>query len=135
MKEGTIMKAPSRSALVVVLGVMTGAACGIKIAAGQGAETGVTHPMPPGACGAAIGLLETALNEARARGRAVATARESVGAMLHHQPTRDSVAKAQSESFKRVEDSLATARDLRSQGKRSECVSMLEKIALSAGIR
>ncbi len=131
------MKAPIRSALVAVLvGVMTGVACtGIRIAAAQGAETGVTTPAPPGACRAAIGRLEAALNEARAHGRAAATARESVGAMLHHQPTRDSVAKAQSESFKKVEDSLVTARELRSQGKRSECVSILDQIALSAGMR
>jgi hypothetical protein len=130
------MKAPLRSTLVFVLGVVTGAACtGIRTTAAQGTETGVTNPAPPGACQAAIGRLETALNEALAHGRAVATAPESVGAMLHHQPTRDSVAKAQSESFRRVKDSLATARELRSAGKRSECVSMLEKIAVSVGVR
>jgi hypothetical protein len=55
--------------------------------------------------------------------------------MLHHQPTRDSVAKAQVESVKRVENSLATARDLRSKGKRSECISLLAKIALPVGMR
>ena len=129
------MKAPIRSALVAALGVVTAEACGMMIAAAQGAETGVTDPVPPGACRAAIERVETALNEALAHGRAVATAPESVGAMLHHQPTRASVAKAQSESFKRVQDSLTTARGLRSEGKRSECVSMLGKIALPAGVR
>jgi hypothetical protein len=65
----------------------------------------------------------------------VGSARESVGAMLHHQPTRDSVREAEIESVKRVETSLATARDLRSEGKRSECIAMLAKIALPVGIR
>jgi len=123
-------------AFVVVLGIVTGTGCtGTTIAAAQGAETGVTNPAPPGACSAAITRLENALNEALLRGRPLKTAPESVGAMLHHQPTRDSIAKAQSESVRRVEASLASARELRSEGKRSECVSMLKNIALSVGIR
>jgi hypothetical protein len=79
--------------------------------------------------------LERALNEALGHGRVLTTAPESVGAMLHHQPTPDSVAKAQRESVKRVENSLATARGLRSEGKRSQCISMLERIAFSVGLR
>jgi hypothetical protein len=55
--------------------------------------------------------------------------------MLHHQPTRESVREAERESVKRVETSLATAKDLRTEGKRSECISMLAKIALPVGIR
>jgi hypothetical protein len=127
------MKVPIESALLVVLGVLASAACsGI---AARAAKAGVTDPAPPGACGTAISRLETALNEARTQGRVVANAPESVGAMLHHQPTRDSVRKAELESVKRVEHSLATARDLRSEGKRSECISMLAKIPLPVGIR
>jgi hypothetical protein len=130
------MKAPVGSALVVVLGVMAITACaGTWLGTAQAAEAGVADPAPRGACGTAIGRLETALNEARARGHVVASAPESVGAMLHHQPTRDSVAKAEIESVKRVETSLATARDLRSEGKRSQCISMLARIALPVGIR
>lgn len=130
------MKAPIGSALVVVLGVAASAACaGAWSRGARAVESGVNDPAPPGACRAAITRLETALNEALARGRVVGSAPESVGAMLHHQPTRDSVAKAQSESVMRVEASLATARRLRSEGKRSECISMLEKIASTVGVR
>jgi len=130
------MKALIRSTFVIVLGIVMGTACaGTTIVAAQGTETGVSNPAPPGACRAAIARLENALNEALVGGRPLTMARESVSAMLHHQPTRDSIAKAQSESVKRVEDSLATARELRSAGQRSECVSMLEKIALSVGVR
>lgn len=74
------------------------------------------------------------LNEALAHGRGVATAPVSVGAMLHHQPTRDSVAKAQRDSIMRFEDALATAQKLRSDGKRSECILTLEKIAPKTAI-
>jgi hypothetical protein len=130
------MKAPVESGLVVVLGALMGAACaGTWFGAARAAEAGVTDSAPRGACRAAIVRLETALNEARTQGRVVASAPQSIGAMLHHQPTRESVRKAEIESVKRVETSLATARDLRSEGKRSECVSMLEKIALPVGIR
>jgi hypothetical protein len=130
------MKASIGSALIVALGIAAASACaGTRIAAAQAAETGVTDPSPPGACHAAIARLEKVLNEALAHGRVLATVPESVGAMLHRQPTRDSVAKAQRESVERVENSLATARELRSEGKRSQCISMLEKIALSVGVR
>jgi hypothetical protein len=130
------MKASVGSALVLVLGVLMGAACvGTWFGTARAAQAGVTDSAPPGACGAAIARLETALKEARTQGRVVGSARESVGAMLHHQPTRDSVREAEIESVKRVETSLATARNLRSEGKRSECISMLAKIALPVGIR
>jgi hypothetical protein len=130
------MKAPVESALVLVLGILMGAACaGTWFGTARAAQAGAADPAPPGACGAAIARLETALEEARTQGRVVASARESVGAMLHHQPTRESVREAEIESVKRVETSLATARDLRSEGKRSECVSILAKIALPVGIR
>jgi hypothetical protein len=131
------MKASIRSAaLFIALVIVMGTACaGTTITAAQDTEVGVINPAPPGACQAAIVRLENALSEALARGRPLTIAPVSAGAMLHHQPTRDSVAKARSESVKRVEVSLATARELRSEGKRSECVSMLEKIARSVGIR
>ena len=131
------MKAPIGSPLVVVLGVLTSAACttGTWFGTARAAEAGITDSAPPGACGAAIARLETALSEARAHGHVVASAPESVGAMLHRQPTRDSVAKAEIESVTRIETSLATARDLRSEGKRSECISILARIALPVGIR
>jgi hypothetical protein len=130
------MKAPVESAFVVVLRVLTGVACaGAWFGTAQAAEAGVTDSAPHGACGAAIARLATALEEARAQGRVVASAPEAVGAMLHHQPTRDSVRRAEIESVKRVETSLATARDLRSEGKRSECIAMLAKVALPVGIR
>jgi len=127
------MKAPIGSALVVLLGVAASAAW-IRAVPAVEAEV-INDPAPKGACGAAIARMETALNQARASGRVVASAPESVGAMLHRQPTRDSVARAQTESEQRVEASLATARKLRVEGKRSECIAVLEKVASPAGLR
>jgi hypothetical protein len=130
------MKAPVESALVLMLGALTGVGCaGTWIGTARAGESGVTDSASPGACKAAIARLETALNEARTQGRVVASAPQSVGAMLHHQPTRDSVRKAEIESVNMPEALLATARDLRCEGKCSECVSMLKKIALPVGIR
>jgi hypothetical protein len=125
------MKASTGSALIVALGIAAAAACaGTRVASAQPAETGVTDSSRPGACSAAIARLEKALSESFARGRALATAPESVGAMLHHQPTQDSVATAERKSLKRVENLLTLARELRSEGKHSQCISMLAKIAL-----
>jgi hypothetical protein len=103
-------------------------AFGMVCAAWSGvARAGVADPAPPGACGAAIARLETEFNQARAKGQALASAPESIGAMLHHQPTQESVARAQSESEKRVEASLALARTLRAEGRRSKCIATVEQ--------
>jgi len=123
------------STLVVVLGVFTAAACAGTCGTARGAEAPVADNSSPGACGASIARLEAALNEARTHGHVVANAPESISAMLHHQPTRDSVAKAELDSVERIEASLATARDLLSRRKRSECISLLARIALPVGIR
>jgi hypothetical protein len=118
---------------VVVLGIVAGTSCtGTTITMAQG---DFSNSAPPRACSAAITRLANAFNEALVRGRPLVTAPQSVGAMLHHQPTRDSVAMAESESFKRVKDSLATARELRSERRRSQCALILKKVALSAGVR
>jgi hypothetical protein len=117
------------SASLVALGVLAyGAFPATAWAQEAGVVAGLTGA-PPGACGAAIARLETAWNQARASGQALATVPESVGAMLHHQPTRDSVAIAQSESERKVESSIALARKLRAEGKRAECIATVQKVS------
>jgi hypothetical protein len=125
------MKAPIGLALIVGA-VVASSAC---IRQAPAVEAATEDPAPKGACGAAILRVETALERARAAGGGVASAPESVGALLHHQPTRESVAKAQSETAQRVETSLKTARQLRVEGKRSECIAVLERVASPAGVR
>jgi hypothetical protein len=106
-----------------------GVVCAAWTGVARAGEDGIADPAPPGACGAAIARLETEFNQARAKGQALSSAPESIGAMLHHQPTQESVARAQSESEKRVEASLALARTLRAEGKRSKCIATVEQFA------
>ena len=130
------MKAPIASSSFVAFGVVVGTICaGAWSGAARTEETRVADPARPGACSAAIARVETVLSRARANGHVVASAPESVTARLHRQPTRESVANAVNESEKRIEDSLEIARKLRSDGKRSECVAMLEKVSWSLGMR
>jgi hypothetical protein len=97
-------------------------------------EAGLADP-PPGACGAALARVETALSQARASGHIMASAPESADALLHRQPTLTSVARAQTAVVEKIEDSITAARKLRAEGKRAECIGMLEKVALRLGVR
>jgi hypothetical protein len=115
----------------VAFGLCVGAACaGALTGPARADEAGVADPAQPGACGAAIARLETVLSQAHANGYSVASAPESRAARLHHQPTPDSVAKAQSDSETRVEASIERARRLRQEGRRSECIATVEKVTL-----
>lgn len=130
------MKTPIASVSFAAFGVLMSAACaGALIGAARAEDAGVTDRARPGACGAAIAQMETALSQAHANGHVVGSAPESLTALLHHQPTRESVAKAESESEKRVEASIEIARKLRLDGKRSECIAMLEKVSRPLGMR
>jgi hypothetical protein len=120
------MKIPT---IVVFSGLLSAACFGVWTGVARAEEAGITDPVRPGACGAAIARLETALNRARADGQAVVSAPESVDALLHHQPTQESVAKAESEAQTRIETSIELARKLRFEGKRSECVSVAGKVS------
>jgi hypothetical protein len=120
------MKVPT---IVVFSGLLSAACFGVWTGVARTEEAGVTDLVRPGACGAAIARLETALNRARANRRAAASAPESVDALLHHQPTQESVAKAEGEVQKRVETSIELARRLRFEGKRSECVAIIGKVS------
>ena len=124
------MKIPT---IVVFSGLLSAACFGIWTGVARTEEAGVTDPVRPGACGAAIARLETALNRARANGQAVASAPQSVDALLHHQPTQESVAKAESAAQKRVETSIELARKLRLEGKRLECVVIIGKVSWRIG--
>ena len=128
------MTAPIGSFLAV-LGVT---ACAVSstpfVGPARAVEAALTDA-PPGACGAALARVETALSRARASGHIVASAPESVDAMLHRQPTSKSIARAQTAAVEKIEDSITAARKLRAEGKRAECVGMLEKVASQLGVR
>jgi hypothetical protein len=74
------MKAPVESAFGRSARCFDG--CGLRrntVWTARAAEAAGTDSAPPGACGAAIAQLETALNEARTQWHVVASASESVG--------------------------------------------------------
>jgi hypothetical protein len=95
-------------------------------------SSGAADP-PPGACGAAIDQVQTALDRARVRGQSLRSLPESVGAKLHHQPTARSLAAAEDQSADGVAHAIDAARALRSAGKRSECIETLQKKASLGG--
>ena len=120
------------------LAVLCVTACAVSstpfVGTARAVEAALTDA-PPGACGAALVRVETALSQARASGHIVASAPESVDAMLHRQPTSQSIARAQTAAVEKIEDSITAARKLRAEGKRAECVGMLEKVASQLGVR
>ena len=82
----------------------------------------------PKLCRAEIARVDLLMSEARASGRAVGNAPKSSAALLHRQPTVESVEQAESEAGKNVETALAFARKLEAEGLDAECTAMLRKI-------
>ena len=62
------------------------------------------------------------------------SAPESAGALLHRQPTPETVARAETEAEEKTDAALALARKLNAEGKDSECLSALEKVAVPLGV-
>jgi hypothetical protein len=128
------MKAPIGSFLAAFCVTAGAVSSAPFVGAAHALEAALTDP-PPGACGAALARVETALSQARASGHFVASAPESVDAMRHRQPTITSVARAQTAAVEKIEHSITAARKLRTEGKRAECIGMLEKVVLQLGVR
>jgi hypothetical protein len=74
------------------------------------------------------------LSQAQANRQIGLSAPESAGALLHRQPTPESVARAETEAEKNIDAILALARKLDAEGKDSECVAALEKVAVPLGV-
>jgi hypothetical protein len=74
------------------------------------------------------------MSQAQANRQIVPSAPETVGARLHHQPTPETVAEAETEAEKRVDAALRLARELNSEGKESQCLVTIEKVALPLGV-
>ena len=98
------MQAPIGSFLAVLCVTACAVSSTPFVGIAQAVEAALTGP-PPGACGAALARVETALSQARASGHPV-SAPESVNAMLHRQPTSKSIAQAQTAAVEKVEDSI-----------------------------
>jgi hypothetical protein len=127
-----IMKAPIASLLAVLCAAPGLFGSASFVGAAHGVEAALTDP-PAGACGAAIARLETDFNQARASGHIVVSAPESVDAKLHRQPTSKSIESAQIAAVARIADAITAARKLRVDGKRAQCIFVLQQIASPLG--
>jgi hypothetical protein len=125
------MKSPVASWFVVARVALASAALtGFGETAHAAEETGVSERAPPdqsniGICSARIARLEAILQRTPAAGRVAGSATESLTALLHHQPTPQSVARANEDAEKHASATLAQARKLSTEGKETECVVML----------
>jgi hypothetical protein len=76
-------------------------------------------------CSEEIASLETAIS-ASASGPALApTAQQSVGAQLHHQPTPQSVERAEAAPNTELKDIVNRAKGLEAEGKTKECMELV----------
>jgi mono/diheme cytochrome c family protein len=87
-------------------------------------------PAAAGPCSAEIVRVEMVLKQARANRQLAPSAPESTDARLHRQPTPQTVASAEIDAEKRIDDALMLARKLESEGKNAECITALEKVAI-----
>jgi hypothetical protein len=83
-------------------------------------------------CSERIAVLETAENDLKT----ALHAPQSVAAQLHHQPTPEAVADAESRAkIEKLDGVLAAARKLDAQGKEAECLTFLQKAGLDTNVR
>src|SRR6266566_8402950 len=78
-----------------------------------------------GPCTKEITRFEKAVRQSAKNPDAGATARQSIGAQLGHQPTPGSVKQAEERAQTTFEDALARAKRLDAQGKRAACMRAL----------
>jgi hypothetical protein len=82
-------------------------------------------------CSSAIAQFEQATRHS-ARNAGV-SAPQSIGAQLHHQPTRESVARAEGMAQADLEKALARAKALNAEGREGECMQALSQAKLMFG--
>jgi hypothetical protein len=75
-----------------------------------------------GPCSDAIARLEALVDRSSSIGLAGPTASQSIPAQLHHQPTRESVRRAEIDAKLRLAAILARARTLDAEGRATECM-------------
>jgi len=78
-----------------------------------------------GPCGDEIAQLEKALRQSEGNLAAGPTASQSVGAQLRHQPTPESVRRAEADSRAGLDAILTRAKALDAEGKTPECMELV----------
>jgi len=75
-----------------------------------------------GPCSDAIAQVEALVDQSSSNRVARPTASQSIPAQLHHQPTRESVRRAETDAKLRLTAILARAKTLDAEGKATECM-------------
>jgi hypothetical protein len=76
-------------------------------------------------CSDEIATLETAINTSESSPALAPTAPQSVGAQLHHQPTPQSVQRAEAAPNTELSDIVKRAKALDAEGKTKECMDLV----------
>jgi hypothetical protein len=78
-----------------------------------------------GPCGDEIAQLEKAVRQSESNPAAGPTASQSIGAQLRHQPTPESVRRAEVDSRAGLDTILSRAKALDAEGKTAECMELV----------
>jgi hypothetical protein len=76
-------------------------------------------------CSDEIASLETAINASESSPALVPTEPQSLGAQLHHQPTPQSVQRAEAAPSTELNDIIKRAKVLDAEGKTKECMDLV----------
>jgi len=76
-------------------------------------------------CSDEIANLETAINVSESSPALAPSAQQSVGAQLHHQPTPQSVQRAEAAPSAELKDTIDRAKVLDAEGKTKECMELV----------
>jgi hypothetical protein len=98
---------------------------GVCIALGLGVTSAHAGP-----CADEIAQLEKALLQSGSNPAAGPTAPQSIGAQLRHQPTPDSVRRAEVDSRAGLDAILSRAKALDAEGKTAECMELVSTAKL-----
>ena len=85
-------------------------------------------------CSNQIAQLEALVDQSMGNSVAKPTVPQSIDAQLHHQPTRDSVRRAEENAQLRLLSILARAKTLNADGKMTECIQSVAQARRLLGI-
>jgi hypothetical protein len=88
---------------------------------------GAVAPAIAGPCGEEIARIEPLARGGDSAPNVGPTSRQSVGAQLHHQPTRQSVEQAEKRANTKVLDVLDRAKALDREGKEEDCMKTVQE--------
>ena len=96
-----------------------------------GVDTASAHV---GACSDEIARLEALVDQSMGTPVVKPMSRQSIDAQLHHQPTQDSVRRAEENAQGRFEEILERAKIMNADGQTTECIQSVAEVKRLLGI-